>query len=114
MTTRVKVDDSALRKEIERNPEMKRTQFEVAEEIMARSVVNTPRGKHLVAGRQAMRQTFFVRAYRDYVRTGSTSSFFHLVEYGSVNNRAYAPIRRAVQSLGEQGIHFKEKAKAAS
>lgn len=111
MTTRIKINDAALRQEIDRNPAMKQVQLDLANEIMKRSMQNTPRGRHGSGGRQAMFQTFFVRAYRNYYRTGSTSSFFHLVEYGSVNNRAYAPIRRAVQSLGTHGIHFKETPK---
>lgn len=30
----------------------------------------------------------------------STDSFAHLVEFGSVNNEPYAPLRRAVRNLG--------------
>jgi hypothetical protein len=120
MTTRVKVDDSALRKEIERNPEMKRTQFEVAEEIMARAKAATPPHVHdrKVRNKKGqlvvptpMAETFRVAEYRNYVRVGSTAKLYHLLEYGSANNRAYAPIRRAVQSLGEHGIHFRETPK---
>lgn len=31
---------------------------------------------------------------------GSTSSTWHLVEYGSIHNPPYAPFRRAAESLG--------------
>lgn len=112
MTTRIKINDAALRAEIDRHPGMKQVQLDVANEIMKRSMQNTPRGSHVSGpGRQPMFQTFFVRPFRNYYRTGSTSSFYHLIEYGSVNNRPYAPIRRAVQSLGAHGIHFKETPK---
>lgn len=111
MTTRVKVNMAPLRRYIETNPEMRAAQLDVGEEIKTRAAANTPRGRHRSPGRQAMHQTFVVRPYRHYVRVGSTSSFFHLLEYGSVNNPAYAPIRRAALSLGTRGIHFKERAK---
>lgn len=34
------------------------------------------------------------------VYLGSTDPFAHLVEWGSVNNPAYAPLRRGVQNAG--------------
>jgi hypothetical protein len=36
----------------------------------------------------------------DTVTVGSDDPFFHLVEWGSVNNPPYAPIRRAVRAAG--------------
>lgn len=34
------------------------------------------------------------------VRVGNTDPFFHLTEWGSVNNPPYAPLRRAVTAAG--------------
>lgn len=34
------------------------------------------------------------------VSVGSRWSFAHLIEWGSVNNQPYAPLRKAVSSLG--------------
>ena len=33
-------------------------------------------------------------------RVGNTDFFFHLTEFGSVNNPAYAPLRRGVRAAG--------------
>lgn len=33
-------------------------------------------------------------------KVGNTDPFFHLTEWGSVNNVAYAPLRRGVQAAG--------------
>lgn len=38
-------------------------------------------------------------------RAGTTSHIWHIIEYGSRNNPAYAPFRRAVRALG---LRFKD------
>lgn len=40
------------------------------------------------------------REYGDEVVVESTDPFAHLVEFGSVNNPAYAPLRRGVRAAG--------------
>lgn len=46
------------------------------------------------------RRHFEMRPYRGGFRVWDTDPFAHLVEWGSINNPAYAPIRRAVRSSG--------------
>lgn len=36
----------------------------------------------------------------DTISMGSDDPFFHLIEWGSVNNQPYAPIRRAARAVG--------------
>lgn len=42
----------------------------------------------------------YVRPSSDGVQVGTRWRLGHIIEYGSVNNPAYAPLRRAAQALG--------------
>lgn len=55
----------------------------------------TPRG----ASGQAHR-SIRVDRQGDQVRVGSVDPFWHLIEWGSVNNPAYAPLRRGARAAG--------------
>lgn len=43
---------------------------------------------------------FVIVPYATRVRVGNTDYFAHLVEWGSVNNPPYAPLRRGVRAAG--------------
>ena len=49
--------------------------------------------------------SFTVEGEGETVTVGSTDPFMHLVEWGSVNNQPYAPLRRAVRAAG---LRFEE------
>lgn len=51
---------------------------------------------------------FVTRRFPMSRRLGNTDPFAHLVEWGSVNNRAYAPFRRAARALR---LRFQENVK---
>lgn len=51
---------------------------------------------------------FVTRRFPLSRRLGNTDPFAHLVEWGSANNRPYAPFRRAAHALG---FKFRENAK---
>ena len=51
---------------------------------------------------------FVARRFPLSRRLGNTDPFAHLIEWGSANNRPYAPFRRAARALG---FRFKENAK---
>jgi hypothetical protein len=46
------------------------------------------------------RRHFELNRYRGGWRVRNTDPFAHLVEWGSINNSAYAPIRRAIRTSG--------------
>lgn len=47
-----------------------------------------------------IRDKFVVVTDDKVVRVGNTDPFFHLIEFGSINNPAYAPLRRGVLTAG--------------
>ena len=64
------------------------------EAIKERASQLSPRG----TGRTA--RSFVVVDEDGEIRVGNTDPFFHLTEWGSVNNPPYAPLRRAVTAAG--------------
>lgn len=70
---------------------MNRALHEVAEKVGEQAARLTPRGE---TGKAAER--FVV----DENLVGNEDPFFHLIEWGSVNNPVYAPLRRAARALG--------------
>lgn len=65
-----------------------------AEAIKRHAEHAAPRG----SGRTA--RSFVVRTDGDTVQVGNTDPFFHLTEWGSINNPPYAPLRRGVKAAG--------------
>lgn len=55
----------------------------------------TPRGRSGQA-----HQSIRVERHGDEVRVGSVDPFWHLIEWGSVNNPAYAPLRTGARAVG--------------
>ena len=64
------------------------------EAIKERASQLSPRG----TGRTA--RSFVVVDEDGEIRVGNTDPFFHLTEWGSVNNPPYAPLRRGVTAAG--------------
>lgn len=64
------------------------------QEIKRRASQLSPRN----TGRTA--RSFVVVDEDGEIRVGNTDPFFHLTEWGSVNNPPYAPLRRAVTAAG--------------
>jgi hypothetical protein len=71
-----------------------------AEGIKARAKLLTPRSSDRRRGH--FRDRFVVETTPDGIpRVGNTDkSFYHLIEFGSVNNTPAAPLRRAVRAEG--------------
>lgn len=52
------------------------------------------------------KRRFHIRPYRGGFRVYNRDAFAHLVEFGSVNNMAYAPFRRALSAWpGRHAFH---------
>ena len=77
-------------RDLERQREYRAGMNEAAEAVKAAAERNTPRG----TGRTA--DSYVVEGNV----VGNTDPFFHLTEFGSVNNPAYAPLRRGVRQAG--------------
>lgn len=100
---RVVVNDGTLAAFINTNETMQKALGLAAENLMNQAKNNAPIGKpkgraHGPSGYYMRR--FQVRKYRNGYRVVNVDPFAHLVEWGSVNNPAYAPIRRAVRTSG--------------
>lgn len=83
-----------LQQELERTPEYQGVLGQVANAAKGRAVAIAPD----VTG--AYKRSVTVVTEQNRVFLATTDPFGHLVEYGSRNNPAYAPLRRAVQSIG--------------
>lgn len=66
----------------------------VAQRAARRARDLTPDG----SGRTA--RSYVVEDDEQGVSVGNTDPFFHLTEFGSVNNPPYAPLRRAIRAEG--------------
>lgn len=81
-------------KEVSREPEMGEA-LEASAQAVARLAAGlSPHGTGATA------RSFVVAREGDKVTVGNTDPFFHLTEFGSVNNPPYAPLRRAVRATG--------------
>lgn len=92
-SARVKVDRSAVSAFL-REPEQTRLLGIVADEIAdtAKTVAPDRSGYY--------KKHMGTRRFRDWYRVENTDPFAHLVEWGSKNNPAYAPIRTAIREVG--------------
>jgi hypothetical protein len=114
--SRVTVNGRTVAGWLNRDPAMQGVLRNNAVALMSASIANSPRGQsssralpqrgqsRRAAGR-SMRGTsgyfvrhFRVRKYRYWYRLQNDDPFAHLVEWGSVNNPTYAPIRRAIRA----------------
>jgi hypothetical protein len=113
MAVRVVINNGSMGDFLATDPTTQRALETVAENVMAKAVDNTPigtsvrfgpfnrRGKKVWSHRHNYyRKLYELRRYRGGYRLWNRGAFAHLVEWGSANNPAYAPIRRAVRSSG--------------
>lgn len=68
----------------------------VAEDVQRRAQLASPTG----TSRTGYRGRFKRRVTATSAQVGNTDIAAHLIEYGSVNNPPYAPLRRAVKAAG--------------
>ena len=90
---RPKVDKSAVNDFLERPAQVKLLEV-VAREIVDIGEVIAPEGTGYY------KTQFQARPFRRWWRAQNNDPFAHLVEWGSVNNRAYAPMRTAIRAAG--------------
>lgn len=127
VTPRVTVNVGELNKMLATDPETRAVLMGVADAIAAKATSIAPvgpgvpdAGKPKVSKRNQTKRKFTkyggyykhhfrVRPFRNSFRVWNDDPFAHLVEFGSVHNRAYAPLRTAVRSLG---LRFKENPKS--
>ena len=88
------VPNNDLQQELEQTPEYQGVLEQVANAAKVRAVAIAPE----VTG--AYKRSVTVVNEQNRVFIATSDPFGHLVEYGSRNNPAYAPLRRAVQSIG--------------
>lgn len=81
--------------EVERSAAVRRFEKQVAKAVKAEVQRIAPAG----GPARGYRESITVDQHAE-TKVGSTDPFAHLIEYGSVNNPPYAPLRRAVRNLG--------------
>ena len=84
-----------VRSQLARQPEHKKFLREQAERVKDSAERETPIGE---TGDTIDR--YVITEYPTRMRVGNTDPFFHLTEFGSVNNPTYAPLRRGVRRAG--------------
>jgi hypothetical protein len=94
MTTRFK-RNPLLEKQLAATPQARKAIHDAAKPALAAAEHATPVGATGAAQRSL---TLVIDA--DGVRLQSTDPFWHLIEFGSRNNPAYAPMRRGVRAAG--------------
>jgi hypothetical protein len=94
MPARFVTDRKALAK-LKREPAYQQLLDDAAEAVKDQAERNTPIGEtHDTIHRYVITKTPTTR------RVGNVDPFFHLTEFGSVNNPPYAPLRKGVTSAG--------------
>lgn len=94
MSNRVQVDPEALRRQIERTPEFDDARRNLAEAIVERAKGFAP----VLTGR--FRDSLEVLEDGDVIAAGSKDHDANVIENGSVDTPAFAPLRRGARSLG--------------
>lgn len=100
MTTEVRIIEKALRDALGTMPGMQKAMDDVAEVVTVQIGVLAPRGPSPGGGYFQGATLKWRRVSRFARRVYTIDIAGHLIEWGSVNNPAYAPFRRAVRSLG--------------
>lgn len=103
MATRVRVDQAALTKYLREDPGIQLVLDGAVQAIEDKAIELAPEHTGYY------RKRFSWRRYPLRRRLRNTDPFAHLIEWGSANNPAYAPIRKAVRALG---LKFKEAPKS--
>lgn len=117
-TVKVVVDRSAMTKQLAVDPTAQAFLGQVAESYKGVVEQAAPVGRSLGRRGQpikhgAYKRSIKVRKFRNGYRVYSTDAFSHIVEYGSVKNPAYAPMRRALRAFIGGGVKVKFLPKAA-
>ena len=86
--------DRRLEAELSRSPALRTFLLEEAERVKKLAEAEAPDHTGFYKSR------FAVDADADGVTIGNTDPFAHLVEWGSIHNPAYAPLRRAARAAG--------------
>lgn len=82
--------------ELRREPQMRKAMVGEGREVASRAEALD----HNIMPRKRSRGNFKVDAAGGTVRVVNTSHGGHIDEFGSANNRPYAPLRRAVRAAG--------------
>lgn len=101
---RVSVDRAAITKYFATDPGAQAALRVVAEQYKGVVEEASPVGTSAPWGKFGgvhgyFKRRFHVRGFRGGFRVYNRDAFAHLVEYGSVNNPAYAPFRRALRTF---------------
>jgi hypothetical protein len=122
MATRVVINPAALNAFFQSDPGAQAGLAATSEAVKAGVVQAGPYGRSLswpkrIPGERWVRRpmkhgrfkaSIEARRFRHYYRVVSTDPFAHLIEWGSINNPAYAPFRRTLRRF--KGV---EKVKAS-
>lgn len=108
---RVEVNGATLGAFLQADPAMQRALRITADAVMAQAEQNTPIGTSVQFGpfrkkgrtvwshgHNYYKKLFSVSSYRGGFRVWNNGAFFHLLEWGSIHNPAYSPMRRAARS----------------
>lgn len=83
-----------LASQITSQADYRRVMYDHAKDVATASRLKTPRGTG--AAQRSIAITYDGGVYR----VGGFDPFFHLIEFGSIHNPAYAPLRRGVIGAG--------------
>lgn len=86
---------AGFERELRRSGEFEKAMREQAERVKRRAEQASPTG-----GTGGYARRFTVTVGGETPRVGNTDIAAHLVEFGSVNNPPYAPLRRGVRAAG--------------
>lgn len=88
------VPDPNFDKALRSNAQVRRARIEAGQAIVDAAA------REVSVRTGGLRESLGVRTDGDGVHAGSDSPFWHLEEYGSINQSASAPLRRAVAAAG--------------
>jgi hypothetical protein len=117
---RVYINDQSVASFLSSDPEAQKHLEQAASALIGQAIANSPVGKtrtrlpmrgarknsprararKFLPSSGYFKRHFELRRFRGGWRVWNTDPFAHLVEWGSVNNVAYAPIRRAIRTSG--------------
>lgn len=86
----------AATEQLQRDPAYRRLLRDTAGRVVRHAIMIAPDG----GPHRGYRETLRVGEQDGTVTAESTDPFAHIVEFGSINNPAYAPLRRAVRGEG--------------
>lgn len=101
---RIEIDTKAINRYFTTDPGAQQKLGLIALEYLAVARQASPTGRSMHWGKfkhdhGMFKRAFHVRKFRGGYRVYNRDPFAHLVEYGSVNNPVYAPMRRALRAV---------------